>query len=95
MKNFFDILADILMKKSGGTLHEQSGFQSKFSTFMIVRYLSMNDKLLPYANELNKLQLTLSPTQVYLWCYHNIPKQRSSYIKYISKPKKKKTKKKD
>ena len=90
MKNFFDILQDILLKKSGGALCDQLDFNSKFSTFMLCRYLSMDDKLLPYANQINKWQTTLGAKEIYKWAYANVPKQRSGYITYISKKKKKK-----
>jgi len=92
MKSFFDVLKDILTKQSGGTLHLKQNFDSVFSTFMITRYLSMDDSLIEYANQLNKLQQTLTSAQVYQWCYANIPKRKNPYIRYISKPKKDKKK---
>ena len=92
MKNFFDILGDILTKKSGGKLYEEPEFNKFMSNFMLVRYLSMRPALLPYAQILNKFQCTLSSTDIYRWAYNNIPKQSSGYIKYISKKKKGKKK---
>ena len=55
---------------------------------MLVRYLSMKNNLLPNAQILNKYQCTLSNEEMYKWAYNNIPKQKSPWIKYISKKKK-------
>jgi len=89
IRNFFDILEDILMKHSGKTLHQDDLFQKNMSVYMITRYLSMRDSLLPYARIINRLSSNMTGEQVYLWAYDNIPKQRSPFIKYISKKKKK------
>ena len=86
--NFYEILSDILMKKSGGNMWEDASFRSGFSSFMLARYLSMRDELMPYAQMINKYQSTLEPEQVYKWAYSVIPKQRNGYIKYIAKKKK-------
>ena len=80
------------MKKSGGNMWEDASFRSGFSSFMLARYLSMRDELMPYAQMINKYQSTLEPEQVYKWAYSVIPKQRNGYIKYIAKKKKEKTK---
>ena len=90
MNNFFDILGDILTKQSGGNLHNEPNFNKLFSTYMLGRYLSMRDDLIVYAMIINKYQLTLNSEQLYKWAYNNVPKQRSKYIKYITKPKGKK-----
>ena len=89
MKSFFDILKDILLKQSGGTLHEETEFNTLFSPFMLARYLSMRDDLMIYARIINKYQTVLEPYQIYQLAYKMIPKQRNGYIKYISKKKKK------
>ena len=85
---FYEILSDVLLKKSGGNMHEDASFRSSFSSFMLARYLSMREELLPYAQMINKYQMTLEPEQVYVWAYAAIPKQRNGYIKYFSKKKK-------
>ena len=90
MKNFFDILKDILLKQNG-QLHKEEEFRKYMSSFMLVRYLSMKDSLLPYAQILNRYQCVLTAEQMYLWAYKNIPKQKSGFIKYISKKKKDQT----
>ena len=92
MKSFFDILQDVLLKKSGGKLPEEPEFGKFMSNFMLVRYLSMQNNLLPYAQILNKYQCTMSSLEMYTWAYNNIPKQKSAWIKYISKKKKKEKK---
>ena len=89
MNNFFDILKDILTKKSGGNLYKEIEFRKHMSSYMLVRYLSMKTTLMPYAQVLNRYQTTLSPEDIYKWAYNNIPKQKQSFIKYISKKKKK------
>ena len=87
MKGFFDILQDILLKNSGGDLYEDTEFNKFMSNFMLVRYLSMRNTLMPYAQILNKFQCTMSSKDMYIWAYKNIPKQNSAWIKYISKKK--------
>jgi hypothetical protein len=87
--NFFNILNDILTKKNGN-LHKEADFKKHASNYMLVRYLSMKDSLLPYAQILNKYQSVLNAEQMYLWAFKNIPRQNSGYIKYMSKKKKKK-----
>ena len=88
INNFFDILQDILLKNSGGTLHLKEEFKKYMSSFMLARYLSMNSDLFAYGYIINSWQLTLSPEQIYIWAYNNVPQQKSGYIKYISKKKK-------
>lgn len=94
MNKFFDILNDILLKKSGGNLHEHNAFHSIMSPFMLARFFSMRDDFIEYADKINEWnnKQTLTPAQIYQWAYHTVPKQRSGYISYISKPKKKKKK---
>ena len=88
INNFFDILQDILLKKSEGTLHLKEEFKKHMSSYMLARYLSMSSYLFEYGYIINSWQLTLSPEQIYLWAYNNVPKQKSGFIKYISKKKK-------
>ena len=90
MNSFFDIMGDILTKKSGGTLHEESEFKKHFSAYMLARYLSMKDDLIVYGMIINKYQTILEPAQLYKWAYNNVPRQRSGFIKYIKKSKGKK-----
>ena len=85
---FFDILKDILLKQNG-KLNEEPEFTKIFSSYMLVRYLSMKDNLIEYANKINGWQKILTPEDIYFWAYKNIPKQKSGFIKYIKKDKKK------
>lgn len=87
-KNFFDILSDVLLKKSKKRLTETQTFKKHMSSFMLCRYLSMRDELLPYIAIMQKNVNVLSSEQFYKWCYDVIPKQKNGFIKYMSKPKK-------
>lgn len=84
--SFFDCLADILLKFSGGTLYKTcQNFNKYFSPYMICRYISMKPQLIEFAEVLNQLQTVLSFEDFYKVAYSIIPKQRSGYIKYIKK----------
>lgn len=86
----FDIIGDVLTKKSG-QLHTEPDFDKTMSSYMLVRYLSMSDKLSPYVEVLNSIQCTLDKVQFYKFAYKIIPKQNSGFLKYyVTKPKKKK-----
>lgn len=88
IQSFFDCLADILLKFSGGKLNQTSiNFNKYFSPYMICRYISMKKHLIVYAQLLNTLQTVLSPVDFYKFAYTIIPKQNSAYIKYIKKMK--------
>jgi hypothetical protein len=92
---FFDILSDILLKKSGGTLCDHPEFKKVFSSYMLCRYLSMRDSLLKYAELLNRYQTQIDAEQMYRLAYNIVPKQKSGFIKYIKKIKPKKQKDSD
>lgn len=92
-QNFFDVMSDILLKKSGGTLTESMTFKKSMSPYMLCRYLSMRDDLILYAALLQKYLGVLTDEQIYKWAYDHVPKQKSGFIKYITKPKKEKKKK--
>lgn len=94
-QNFFDVLQDILLKKSGGNLIESPIFKKSMSPFMLCRYLSMREDLMGYSVLLQRYLGVLTAEQVYRWAYDHVPKQKSGFIKYISKPKKEKKKKHD
>jgi hypothetical protein len=91
--NFFSILDDVLTKKSGNLdIEKPVEFHKNMSSFMILRYISMDEKYLPYATMMQKYMSVLSPVEMYHWLYKNIPRNRIGYIKYLSKKKKKKVK---
>jgi hypothetical protein len=87
--NIYDILKDIITVKSG-KLHTEPDFKKVWSSFMIARYLSMDSKFVNYGALVNKYQLIFMPEQMYLFLVKSIPQNRNSFIKYITKPKKKK-----
>lgn len=86
--NFFDCMSDILLKLTNGKLYKSNDFDKHFSPFMVCRYLSMSKRLLPYAEYLNTVQTILDKKCFYQLAYSLIPKQKSSFIRYIKKPKK-------
>ena len=86
--NLFDILNDIIRDKTG-TLHHHEEFQQAWSSFMVIRYLSMDKQFINYARIANRLQMDLDSEQMYKFLVKTIPKRNKTWIKYISKPKKK------
>lgn len=92
--NTFDILKDIITTKSG-KLIEDPDFKKSFNNFMICRYLSMDRRFADQIAQINKLQLLLSSEEMYKYLVKVLPYQKSSFIKYISKPKKSKEKEDD
>ena len=86
--NFFDCMSDLLLKLTNGKLYKSNDFDKHFSPFMVCRYLSMNKNLLPYAEYLNTVQTILDKKCFYQLAYSLIPKQKTSFIRYIKKPKK-------
>lgn len=88
----YDIIDDILLKKSGGVLHTTEEFNKSMSVYMVCRYLSMKSTTIVYATLLNKYQSTLTPSQVYTWLYDIIPKQHSGFIPYLKRQAKPKPK---
>lgn len=87
INSFFDCLADILLKISGGTLYEDKNFNKYFSVYVLCRYISMRSDLIQYAEILNQLQTIITSQQLYKLAYNIIPIQKSSFIKYIKKNK--------
>lgn len=86
---FFDILGNILTKNKDN-LEDDIDFESTFSSYMLIRYLSMRDSLLPYARFIQLfVRANIDNKTIYRWAYVNIPRQTSPYIKYIAKKKKK------
>lgn len=87
ISNFFDCLTDLLLKYSNGDLIHAENFRKYFSPYMVCRYISMKEKLLPYAEYLNQVQTILTYEQFYQLAYKLIPKQHNGYIKYLKKTK--------
>ena len=84
--NLFDILKEILVEKKGD-LYDHPEFDKAFNVWMIARYLSMRESLLPFAQFINQFGSTLSKKNLYLFLVKIIPKQRSSFIRYMKKKK--------
>jgi hypothetical protein len=87
--NLFDCLKDIIVTKKGD-LCDHPDFNRVWSNYMIARYLSMDTRFFEISQTVNRMQLSLPSETVYKFLVKNVPKQRSSYIKYITKPKAKK-----
>lgn len=87
----FDCLGDIIKDKTG-SLHKQEGFKKAWSNYMILRYLSMDDRFRILAAEMNKYQEVLTSEQMYLFLVSMVPRSSKTFIKYIkqTKPKTKK-----
>jgi hypothetical protein len=92
----YEIVINILAKYSKN-LYLADNFNTLFSPFILCRYLSMKNELLPYAEYLSTVYSTskLSNVEFYKLAYALIPKQRNSFIRYIKKSEKKKTKTND
>lgn len=90
-KYLFDYLKNILITKSLNIYNEHISDEENFKSFpsmVIFRYLSMscdlNIRYLVLKNQILLERLySNSPKGFYLWCLKNIPKQNSSFIKYI------------
>ena len=78
--DLFTFLNDITQGKRGDLLNDQT--KSKFSPFMLVRFLSMSDRLLPIADFVNQYQMSLSQEQLYALLIGIVPKHRG-FLRYI------------
>ena len=87
----FDCLKEIITHKKGN-LTEDPEFKRSFNVFMICRYLSMDKRFANAAAHANSVQCVLTQEQMYRMLLSTVPRQQNAYIKYISKPKKKKVK---
>ena len=84
----FDILADIIKHKTG-ELHKEEDFSKQFSTYMIIRYLSMDERFTEAAYIANQLHGgPMTQENMYKLLIKIVPQQKSHFIKYISKGKK-------
>lgn len=86
--NLFDILKDIIALKTG-KLHKHPDFKKEFNRFLIIRYLSMDTRFEKIADQLNTYSTVkyISDKDLYLIMVKKVPKCKSSFIKYIKKPK--------
>lgn len=83
----FDYLDDICFKKTGTLPDERDPEMKAWDTFMILRYLSMDENYLPVINIFNMYQSMLSKKQIYHILLLIIPKRKT----FLSYPKLKET----
>lgn len=87
----YEIVINMLMKYSED-LYKAENFDKLFIPYILCRYISMKQNLMPIAEYLSKVNSTakLSKVQFYKLAYKLIPKQQNSFIKYILKKEKNK-----
>lgn len=87
----YEIVINILMKYSDD-LYKAENFDKLFIPYILCRYISMKQNLMPIAEYLSKINSTakLTKVQFYKLAYNLIPKQQSGFIKYILKKEKNK-----
>ena len=77
----FDYLQDICFFKKGD-IHEKKDYEMKaWNSFMILRYLSLENNYVPIINILNEYAGILTPLQLYKTLLLIIPK-RKKFLKY-------------
>ena len=87
----YEIVINILMKYTD-KLYEAENFEKLFIPYILCRYISMKESLVPIAEYLSSINSTakLSKIQFYKLAYSLIPKQKNGFIKYILKKEKNK-----
>lgn len=81
----FDILNDITSNKKK-KLHEDPEFNNIFSSYMILRWLSMDDAFVGVVQKVEPFSSEYTKEQFYLLLCDLIPAKKV-YLKYIKKPK--------
>lgn len=86
--NLFDYLDNILKKKSIELYNNHismTDFESTFSKYMIIRYLSMStNTIIRNFILINQDKLEALPNKIfYKFLLASVPKQNNSFIKYI------------
>ena len=89
-----DILEDIQVRKRGN-LHLEEDFDKVFSNYMATRYVSMMDQCEQVTEYCNMYQDIWSKEQMYKFLVAVVPRESVYYVRYVSKPKKKKDTKVD
>lgn len=85
--SLFDIISDVISFKKRD-LDKHPDFNKMMSSFMLVRYLSMRNELMPYVEILNRIQTGLTKEQFYHLACDLIPKSRNGFVKYYLKKEK-------
>jgi NACalpha-BTF3-like transcription factor len=76
----FDYLSDITVNKRGNVF-ERDPEMKQFNSFMILRFLSMDEGYLPTINSLNEFQDSLTKQELYGLLLKIIPRSRK-FLKY-------------
>lgn len=85
----FKIFEDCLVKRSGGTLDRDPGFEAAMSNFMLCRIFRMCDFLVPVAERLDRYQAVLGKSDFYHLAYSLAPRRpRAPYVDYLKRKKK-------
>ena len=87
----FCIMINILAKCSDN-LYEAEDFYKYFSPYVLCKYLSMREDLMPYGEYLSTVFSTakLTNLQFYKLAYQLIPKKKFLFIKYLKSQKEEK-----
>ena len=81
----FDCLKDIIKDKTG-TLDQQPDFKKSWSSFMVIRYLSMDKRFREVACKANELHKKgMSSKQMYRYLIAAVPQNNRTWIRYIKK----------
>jgi hypothetical protein len=79
----FTILNDIKVTKRGTLLDdEDNSYTSTFNTYMVLRFLSMNEGLCPLINSINHIQDSLDKKEMYKLLVNYIPKT-NTYDQFV------------
>ncbi len=86
----YEATLDIMNKISGGTLHKSKNFETRFSPYMLCRFLSMRADLFPVAEYLSDMlsQGCLSNERFYKLAYVIVPKVNNDFLRYLKREKK-------
>lgn len=84
--SIFDYLTDICANKKGNIHIDRDPNLSKFNSYMILQYLSLDEGFLPLVVAMDKYQTTLSKEQMYRTLVAVIPRGRK-FLKYPKRAK--------
>jgi hypothetical protein len=76
----FQFLNDICYDKKGDLINDST--KTQWSTFMVLRFLSMDKALAPIVNYLNKYQGILTKEEMYALLIEIVPKKKR-FLKYV------------
>jgi hypothetical protein len=73
----FDLINDIKSSKKGTLFDDFSEYEQSFNSYMVCKFLSMNENLCPVVNSINHIQDVLEKEQIYKLLIELIPKTYS------------------